>query len=229
MPVASQGTFHPVVLQGWTLVYEMFFYIIFAATLFADKRLRLWLAGGALAFVVFIHSLLPSDSLQALGNPILLEFVAGLAIGRLWTANIKFPVWTAAALLVAGVIFLATVDDLSPHGPRLLRWGIPAAMIVAGSIFLERARPSPSIYFLKLLGDASYSIYLWHILLLVVVDNAFLKINLPLALHVCLVAVTSVAGTLALYFLIEQPLSDFLNRKVRQRNRSSLNMLARQT
>jgi exopolysaccharide production protein ExoZ len=49
---------------------------------------------------------------------------------------------------------------------RLLAWGLPALMIVIGSLSLESRRQLRGKGLMELLGDASYSIYLTHIVTL---------------------------------------------------------------
>jgi exopolysaccharide production protein ExoZ len=80
------GTMLPVLTPGWTLDYEMFFYALFAASLFAKRNWRLPLMIGSLAaLVVGGHVLLPkSVPMLVYTNPRLLEFAAGMVFGRLW-------------------------------------------------------------------------------------------------------------------------------------------------
>ena len=54
--------------------------------------------------------------------------------------------------------------DLFEHLWRPLFWGAPALLLVAGAVTIEKAGPLPHVGPLRLLGDASYSIYLCHVL-----------------------------------------------------------------
>ena len=59
-PEPGDGHYYPVLGQGWTLNYEMFFYVCFAATMFAPPRYRaalLWTGGVALVVAGLIWRL----------------------------------------------------------------------------------------------------------------------------------------------------------------------------
>jgi exopolysaccharide production protein ExoZ len=162
----AQGLIAPLIVPGWTLNYEMFFYLLFAAGLLAPARLRAWLVSAALAALVAIHPLGdPANPLWATyTNPLLLEFGAGVWLGKAWSEN-RLPGPRAAyglmALGAAGFVGLALAGlDVEPA--RVIYWGVPALLLVTGAISLERRGPIPNWKPLRLLGDASYSLYLVH-------------------------------------------------------------------
>jgi exopolysaccharide production protein ExoZ len=211
VPSSYGDEFHPVVIQGWTLVYEMFFYIIFAICLVFPKNIRIWAINGFLFSLVLAYPILPPGIIRTLSNPLLLEFCAGLTLGWLWTGRMACPLWLGAALLVAGILYLAVIDHMAPGLPRIVRWGLPAALIVAGGVFLELKRPAPPIYLANILGDASYSVYIWHVLLLIVLDAVFLRFHFPFFIQLPLLLFSSMTIVVVLYFLIEKPISNFLH------------------
>jgi exopolysaccharide production protein ExoZ len=83
----STGDIWPVLVQGWTLNYEMFFYAVFAATLLLPSRLRLVALASVLVGLVALGLLLESDNplLATYTDPIILEFLLGALIGQAWT------------------------------------------------------------------------------------------------------------------------------------------------
>ncbi len=86
VPSPSGGHHWPVLVQGWTLNYEIFFYLVFAAALLAPCWGQLpWLAGALLMFVV-ARTFGESDNplLVLYTEPLILEFAAGAWLGRLW-------------------------------------------------------------------------------------------------------------------------------------------------
>ena len=86
---------------------------------------------------------------------------------------------------------------------RPILWGAPALLLVAGVVSLEGRKPFPDIGWLKLLGDASYSIYLTHVVVIQLMSHVLRDSHLTFA------AVTiplSIAAGLAVYFAIERPL-----------------------
>jgi peptidoglycan/LPS O-acetylase OafA/YrhL len=77
----NSGLPQPVVEPGWTLNYEMFFYRLFAVSLTAPEKWRFWLTASTLAILASL-SIFSFDAAFArfYTNPILLEFLFGMAI-----------------------------------------------------------------------------------------------------------------------------------------------------
>src|SRR4051794_18560267 len=76
------GTFSPILSQGWTLNYEIFFYVCFAVALTVRSGL-VWLVGAFGAFAL-VHPFVPESwfVLKFLSDPIILEFVGGIGLAR---------------------------------------------------------------------------------------------------------------------------------------------------
>lgn len=151
---------YPTLAVGWTLNYEMFFYLLFALSLIAPQRWRPGLIGVALVLVSTVLARQPwlSDFYR---NSIVYEFLFGVAIGvahsRGW---LRLDVGLALTLLATSLLAICQLDS----SMRLFHWGVPSAMLVVACIALEpmfrNARP------LKVLGDCSYSVYLVHVIVL---------------------------------------------------------------
>jgi exopolysaccharide production protein ExoZ len=154
----------PVLPPGWTLCYEAAFYLIFAVSLVAPERWRMAVLAICLVGVSAAGFVWPPA--YPLGaNPLMLQFLAGAVLGRLARAR-ALPESGAGWLmlgmgLAAFAIMAATgfVDELW----RPLIWGGPAILIVAGAVAIEARGRAPRLPAMKTLGDASYSIYLWHL------------------------------------------------------------------
>jgi len=164
------GRISPLVTQGWTLQYEMFFYLIVAAGLrFAPRRVMA-VATAILVGLTALGALMLAPSATSAGilsiyvDPMLLEFVAGMAIGSLWNARrLPSPGVGAALIALGGGGLIAAAMAGSAFEPlRLLAWGGPCALIVLGCVALEAGGRMPNIRFLGATGDASYSLYLTH-------------------------------------------------------------------
>jgi exopolysaccharide production protein ExoZ len=155
------GTFWPVLVPGWTLNFEMFFYALFATTLvFLEIYRVLVLAGMLLSLVGFgiIFGTFEIPFLSAYTNMVMLEFLIGAVLGHLWTCGrvIRSP-WLAWCCLLCGAAMLLWRD--APYAPLSQIAG--GALVVAGALFSGfRQWKCPP---LLALGDASYSIYLTHI------------------------------------------------------------------
>ncbi|WP_165842823.1 acyltransferase family protein [Phenylobacterium deserti] len=156
------GLAWPVLIPGWTLNYEVFFYGVFAVGL-ALRRVTLVSAGVLLALVAAGFALSPADAvLKSYTSPILLAFLAGLGIAWLQARTVFDRAWPLAP--IAGAVLLAHATPWIEL-PKLAVLGL-SALLVAGALGLEvQARTRPSRV-LGLLGDASYAIYLFHTLVL---------------------------------------------------------------
>jgi peptidoglycan/LPS O-acetylase OafA/YrhL len=198
----------PVLFVGWTLNYEMFFYAIFAVCLaLKDRAFAATLA--ILLVLVVVGAFLPDPGplTQFYTAPLLLEFAAGMLIFRFQP---KLEPRFGPAILLAGIVLLALSVGAEFKADRAIAAGIPAALIVLGSILCERG----GIRFaaLRLLGDASYSIYLIHPFVTKGVEKVYLRLT-PESYQASLSAIEFVAAFLAavgfglaVYLLVERPL-----------------------
>ncbi|MBN9222956.1 MAG: acyltransferase [Mesorhizobium sp.] len=211
VPVLEKGLPHPVLPQGWTLSYEMMFYLIFALTLFLGERRRFGMVVGLLVGISLLHFFLPMGYARALTRSLVLEFAAGIIIGRLWTEGIRLPMAAALTLACCGFLLLAGSELLGWEAPRVLRWGVPAALIVAGAVFAERASPFRPVRLFTFLGEASYSIYLWHLLTAVTATSLALLFGVPAGLQPALIIIVSLAAPALLYLAVEKPLLRLLH------------------
>lgn len=205
LPVMKDEALRPVVEQGWTLSYEMFFYLIFAISLLLPELRRFWFLMAALVTVVVAHYLLPFNYVRIFTEPIILEFAAGIVIGRLWKQGFRLSFRVAVGLMIAGFVLLLA-RDLMAHFDRVVRWGVPAVLLVLGAVFAERERGAPKLAFLQFLGDASYSIYIWHVLTGVMVTALLLRVGVPHAAQPWFVALGSLAFAIVCYLYIERPM-----------------------
>jgi exopolysaccharide production protein ExoZ len=84
------GLIAPLIVPGWTLNYEIFFYLLFAGSLMAPARLRVWLVSGVLAALVALRPLgdITNSAWATYTDPILLEFAAGS-----WSGDYRPWLW----------------------------------------------------------------------------------------------------------------------------------------
>jgi exopolysaccharide production protein ExoZ len=152
------GEIDPLYEIGWTLNYEMFFYVVFAVALVARREIAVAIVGAVLGAFVLASSLnahFPSQ-IAYLANPRILEFVFGMGIAMLYCAGVRTSPAVSLTLVVAAIVEATRWDDL----PRWIGWGVPALQIVAAFALVDRAVAFPR--FFERLGDASYALYLTH-------------------------------------------------------------------
>jgi exopolysaccharide production protein ExoZ len=207
----------PLLVPGWSLNYEMFFYLLFALALLIPLQ---WRVASLLATLVclvvagIIIGPAPAENplLWVYTSPALLEFAGGVVVGHLWLRQaLRVPLGVSIAAIAVGCFLLFMRDGL-PFMSFTLPLG--AFLTVAGCLHPKiGALNSPLL--LKL-GDASYSIYLTHIFtlgLLRVVWTHFDPSPPSLASAAAFMAVALLAGAaagFAVYKAIEKPLTDRL-------------------
>ncbi|WP_036266289.1 acyltransferase [Methylobacterium sp. 10] len=210
------GDLWPIVPVGWTLNVEMLFYALFAAGLFLGTPIRF--AAASLALLALAGAVFqPSDAiLRQWTTPLLLEFAAGLALA---TRVRPSGIGKGLAMLGIGVIWLGELASLGIYDQyyRLLTWGVPAFLIVCGALAIERAGRWPSgLRALEIGGDASYSLYLLHG---IVISAAAKILGTTLTAKVA-TAMIAILMALVSYRLFERPVGAVLTRFVRSRRRA---------
>jgi peptidoglycan/LPS O-acetylase OafA/YrhL len=161
------GTMRPVVFVGWTLNFEMAFYALFAVGLLAPRRrIGVLAAAGALALAVAWGWLArPAAPVLAFyTTPMVLEFGLGMLLGLAWP-HLDPPerlVWPLMAAAVAAFALMLGAPWLWPQVDRLFIFGLPATVIVAAALAVERRGRAARWPWLQALGAASYAIYLSH-------------------------------------------------------------------
>ncbi|PDT03961.1 acyltransferase [Rhizobium chutanense] len=177
---ADPATITPVVVPGWTLNYEMFFYFVFALLLPLPEIRRIPAMFAVFAVVLVACRLSPETTASRFyGEPIILEFLAGVVLGWLYGQKLLLPNRWAWAALALGFAFLFINEALMQPESRFYAWGIPAIFIVYSAVSIDFSR-LPVIDWLNYLGDCSYSIYITHAFAL-----AFLRVaadRLPFAI-----------------------------------------------
>ncbi len=206
----------PFILLGWTLNYEMFFYVIFALSMACSSARRVPLTIVALvtlttlgAFGVFAAS----PAWEFYSNNIVLEFVFGMMLAGLFLNGVlrRLGASVGGVLIALGAIGLV-VGGCHLELARAVVFGIPAALIVAGALAIESARVVPKVQPFLLLGDASYSIYLAHLFPVALERFAWSRLGLPIegvlpvAAFVCVALIGGASAGIASYLLLERPM-----------------------
>jgi exopolysaccharide production protein ExoZ len=160
------GFLQPVYGLGWTLNYEMFFYLLFALALPFQRERAVPLVVITLMLLVTIGQFIPA-SLTApyfWTRSIILEFGFGMIIGHMALSGIR-PSRMTSALLAGAALALLALGVLAPNllPDRALLYGLPAALLVIAALAFESdGQTQPATRLMTQLGDASYALYLLH-------------------------------------------------------------------
>ena len=210
-----KGLPFPLYGPGWSLNCEAFFYLLFAAVLWAPRARQALLVCGGLAFTVVVGVVLGDPIYQLGANPMLLQFAAGVAIASLQERGAlpgRRGGWLLIACSLAG--FAASVlPGLFTELWRPFIWGVPAALLVAGALAVETHGGVPAVPALLLLGEASYALYLTHEPAQAIVGHA-LGANNPWLFYPLALSATLLAG-LACHRRVERPLTAWARSLVR--------------
>jgi peptidoglycan/LPS O-acetylase OafA/YrhL len=182
----------PLLSLGWSLVFEMYFYVILTFWMWRTPRTlvrnTVLTMAAMVAFGALVNFRRPLLIIWA--NPILIEFLFGCLIGQLYARHTgsgteRRSVLPGKAVLALGIAGLLTTlitgyGNISYEGMvlngasswlRVVLWGIPSALVVLGALLWQPAMQSAVAAFVVLLGDASYSIYLCTVPMRSVVEH----------------------------------------------------------
>ena len=202
------GEMRPVLGQGWTLNYEMLFYATFAICL-ALTRFRLPVIAALFIGLVVLGSIVPlPPELAFYASYRLLQFVAGMALARLYLVCPRHGTAVAVVLLAVAAVVGGWVGALlGPEVQAMRNRTVMSVLAVYAVIFWRSAPEAIEQGLLPLLGDASYALYLGHPFainaVLIVFAKARLGLGYPFVAVACLAAI---ASTLLLHLCIERPL-----------------------
>lgn len=136
----------PLLYVGWTLEYELLFYLLFSfSILFGWSQIRPVLIGLVLALLVGLGWI----------DAIAFEFVFGMVCAALVLRFGTQYRLAFVATLIGSFGLLASIW-LKPDLHRVFLYGVPAMFLVYGLAALGQCR-TPALSYI---GDASYSIYL---------------------------------------------------------------------
>lgn len=205
----SNGSVWPLLVPGWTLNFEMAFYLLFAALLpFGGQVRQIAVLTVMLAGLVMLRPI--ADPANAIAtfytDPMLLEFAGGCWLGILWKRPGDWPRWMGWGTVLIALAMIAWAGFYAAKINRAIGFGIPAALLLASVLALERRRPIGEWRLPLLLGDASYSIYIWHTLAISVTIRLSWRLDLPIVASIVIGIIGGIAAGLIGYWLIERPI-----------------------
>jgi peptidoglycan/LPS O-acetylase OafA/YrhL len=175
----QQSQFYLLLVDSWPITFLWIFYLLFATSIFLKIKKKLLFISAIIILLTiagFYVSPYTTFRLKSVTSPILLEFLMGLSI--FWLSNKqRIPEYAAYSFLLLGIsgfiynIFYGDNEVFRTRGDldqiyelkRVLQFGVPSALLVAGSVVLEQKERLNKVWnnrFFQLTGNASYSIFL---------------------------------------------------------------------
>lgn len=210
---SSSGFIQPIYSLGWTLNYEMFFYIVFAAFISQARTRALLLIGATLGCLIAVHPLVPRAATAFVfwTDPIMAEFLLGVVIAVIAETGLSLPDWLRAvgAILAIGALLAGHLEGVALAEPIAV--GIPMAVLVAMAV-LGRPLPIPAL--LILTGEASYALYLVHPFAMRGVSVVWRALHLTgptaAACYIVVALVLALLSAVATHIWFERPVSAWL-------------------
>ncbi|GAC1043601.1 acyltransferase family protein [Rhizobium sp. No.120] len=204
----------PVLALGWTLNYEMLFYVFFAAALLLPIRLGvLWLSVLMVGMALVGRLIDPLHvQISFWTNPIILEFLFGVYVALIFRSGARIGGGWALGLAAIGLLGFVHVSTLWNDAalPQFLRSGLPAALFVLAAAIGPVLPPVRLVLWGVALGDASYSLYLVHPFILRPLRTIWEKVigaGLPLGLFVVVATLVAAMVAEVLFRYVERPLT----------------------
>lgn len=206
------GQFWPVVVPGWSLNYEMLFYVVFAVALSVSKGARLTrfiLIFGLLIAILASGQALEGriDVMHFYANPVTVEFLLGIGLAVLCRERFLKPSFLFSCAIPAGFFLLWGASHLPVWGGATF---VGATLIVGGAVLMPPIRRN----ILSRLGDASYSLYLTHGIVLSalawITERSFLQA--PTELFILAGLACAFTAAFLTYAFVELPITRALKR-----------------
>lgn len=152
------GTQMPFLYPGWTLNFEMFFYMALAFAI-ATRKTPMLLTACLVTLTASLAVALPPEATPYYANPLILEFVMGLCIGHVIKQGITVTRLQGTLLVISAISLYLLHNTYKSTG--ILAWGVPAVLLIIGGLAFEKSAIVNN-RFARAAGNSSYSVYLIH-------------------------------------------------------------------
>lgn len=194
----------PFLTVGWTLNYEMLFYLLACLVILTSRKRFIVL----ISFVIIFSYEYLKPSLSAMpfySNGMMLEFLLGVFVADFYKNGMleKINPLILSGLSVAALVFIYN----RPEDHDILYIGFPCAVVVACFVGLESSiKDNKFTKIFVRLGDYSYSTYLCHVIVICSLLYAFKEVdNREYIVSILCVPLTLVVSFLS-YKFIERPI-----------------------
>lgn len=170
----------PIIIVGWTLNYEMFFYLLFAISLL-KINFRYFLLGFlyCIIFILRCNFQFENYALKMVVDPIIDYFAIGVLFGLyLDKIKIKDSWLNLSAILSIVLLTLLLINVINTTNHYLILMII--TIFTLSVILLDfRKKPSKPPKFMIYFGDISYSFYLIHLFVVILTNKIidYLSLN----------------------------------------------------
>ena len=224
--IAPNGGIYPFLEVGWTLNFEMFFYMCFALCLLLSRSWGIFaLMTGLIGLCIAGNFFILPFVLQYWSNLMILEFLFGVALAFAYRMFPPIPraliyPLTGITVVLSAALYFNLLNIPFTATSRTFVWGAFALFAVACAVYAKARTPRA----LEKLGDASYAIYLIHPLIIhLSIQASGILRTTPLApltkgwsaVIACLCA--TIVASVIVHTVFERPLTRLLNGNMKRR------------
>lgn len=211
----------PILAPAWTLRHEILFYSVFLLMILNLRwGMAVFLAwqAGCLVNLIAGFDQFPLGFFFSANNLLFLFGMGAAAISM--RGRIRRPA-AFAALGAAMILATGLHRSFSEAGltvpAYVVRYGLGAAILIVGLVELERSSRLRAPKALRLLGDASYAVYLIHCMILslgvkLLIGSGAAAV-LPQAASFLALALAATAAGVLFHFAVEKPLTNALRHR----------------
>lgn len=220
----GNGRMVPPLEVGWTLNFEMLFYVVFALSLSKNARVTVKRTALPLLLLVLAGALINLPQPFAnWASPIILEFLAGMVLAlayldeRRLSSRGRAGALVFASCLIFVPLLLSGVEMVGWQ--RILFWGSGACLLLAAAVMRRAGADGSEARFVNFCGDISYALYIVHMPVMMVMQMTWRHFRLPYgalqeSIFVGLVLILSIVAAVTAHLLFERPVSRWLKRRV---------------
>lgn len=204
----------PVLFLGWSLNFEMFFYLIFGLSLFFKEKRYYFIVGFFILTTILGYSIhFDSPYLKIVTNSLNLYFVVGIIFALLLNKHTVSKKWAAIVSVIGITSFILVLLSIIPIGNDWVKLAIISTFVFSFLTF-DYVFHFEGNKFLIFLGDISYSLYLSHPFVEIVLKRFKIEgyLNIPFFL---LKIVLAIIVASLLYYFVEKRVTHYLKIKLK--------------
>ena len=218
IPFNKNETGHfPILFLGWTLNFEIIFYILFSVSLFFSKNNKFIICSILIILFSFLNFTLSEKHFifSTYADYIFLEFIFGMVAYKIWKKfNNIFSISSLNLFLLTAFAITVILNNISSVRPII--FGIPSFFLLIYFLFFLKDTRFPKT--LIVLGDASYCMYLLHPYIIQffykILDLEKYELFLQIGFTIIIIVLVCVISTLIFRF-IEMPINNNLKQKLK--------------
>ena len=234
----------PIIRASWSLCFEVLFYLVFGLCIMLGMKAAKFIWAAWLVMTVLCYLFLPANKIPFVVRPYIIEFLMWCLVGYIFKSitlggnqfcwikrNHRLILFSGLLLILAMYI----ITNLTQYGQQTafdsrIFYGLSASLLILGAALTDYSKPLEIPKIFLLLGDASYVIYLIHLLVLAFAFKSIQSYQAIYANHWLMIvfgfcaAATAVGMGVLFHLAVEKPVLKFLNKLSFKNKRANKNV-----